>query len=116
MKFGEALPQRSVPEWLPCEFSLHFATPPSCLWASSRTIADKPDDALPDNLDYNEIKQLIKRYTTGRPLVRTPEAKTDFEDEFFDILMDQLGRVWAASMFSEGQVAGIDDGFRLIFL
>ncbi|CUS14638.1 unnamed protein product [Tuber aestivum] len=63
MKFGEALPQRSVQEWLPY------------------------------NLDYNEIKQLIKRYTTGKPLVKSPEAKTDFEDEFFNILMDQLGRI-----------------------
>src|SRR5205807_466708 len=53
-------------------------------------------DTSSDNLDYNEIKQLIKRYTTGKPLVKSPEAKTDFEDEFFNILMDQLGRVLLA--------------------
>lgn len=51
------------------------------------------DRTLLDNLDYNEIKQLIKRYTTGRPLVQIPELKTVFEDEFFDVFMDQLGRV-----------------------
>lgn len=48
---------------------------------------------LLDNLDYNEIKQLIKRYTTGKPLVQIPELKTAFEDEFFEVFMDQLGRV-----------------------
>lgn len=51
------------------------------------------DRILLDNLDYNEIKQLIKRYTTGKPLVQIPELKTAFEDEFFDVFMDQLGRV-----------------------
>lgn len=51
------------------------------------------DEWIADNLDYNEIKQLIKRYTTGKPLVQIPELKTAFEDEFFDVFMDQLGRV-----------------------
>lgn len=51
------------------------------------------DRSLLDNLDYNEIKQLIKRYTTGKPLVQVPELKTAFEDEFFEVFVDQLGRV-----------------------
>lgn len=58
-------------------------------------------DVPPDNLDYNEIKHMIKRYTTGKPLVKLPEQKTDFEDEFLDILMDQLGRVCISSKFGE---------------
>ncbi|RPB07035.1 hypothetical protein P167DRAFT_579693 [Morchella conica CCBAS932] len=75
MKFGEALPQRSVPEWLPY------------------------------NLDYSEIKQLIKRYTTGKPLVQVPELKTGFEDEFFEIFMDQLGRI---DLFVKSKAGEID--------
>lgn len=56
-------------------------------------MANNTDEWIADNLDYNEIKQLIKRYTTGKPLVQIPELKTAFEDEFFDVFMDQLGRV-----------------------
>lgn len=56
-------------------------------------IENSTDESITDNLDYNEIKQLIKRYTTGKPLVQIPELKTAFEDEFFEVFMDQLGRV-----------------------
>lgn len=56
-------------------------------------ITNSIDESIADNLDYNEIKQLIKRYTTGKPLVQIPELKTAFEDEFFEVFMDQLGRV-----------------------
>ena len=50
-----------------------------------------------DNIDYQEIKQLIKGYTTNRPPVPSPNQKTEFEDELFDIFMDQLGRVRSGS-------------------
>ncbi|KAI5784698.1 VTC domain-containing protein [Geopyxis carbonaria] len=63
MKYGDALPQRSVLEWLPY------------------------------NLDYTEVKDLIKRYTISQPLVEAAEQKTDFEDELFEVLADQLGRI-----------------------
>jgi len=99
MKFGEALPQRSVQEWLPCKYlslSLYDCNR-LCSWNASFT--DIIVGTSSDNLDYNEIKQLIKRYTTGKPLVKSPEAKTDFEDEFFNILIDQLGRVLLAIAF-----------------
>lgn len=98
MKFGEALPQRSVQEWLPCKYLLLslYNCNRLCSWNASFTDIVNTSS---DNLDYNEIKQLIKRYTTGKPLVKSPEAKTDFEDEFFNILMDQLGRVLLAIAF-----------------
>lgn len=96
MKFGEALPQRSVPEWLPCELPYFFSPfVPSIslsrVASRGRLLINRPNHL--DNLDYNEIKQLIKRYTTGKSLVPTAEAKTAFEDEFFEVFMDQLGRV-----------------------
>lgn len=46
-----------------------------------------------DNLDYTEVKDLIKRYTISQPPVEVPEQKTEFEDELFEVLADQLGRV-----------------------
>ncbi|KAL7274880.1 hypothetical protein RUND412_002195 [Rhizina undulata] len=75
MKYGETLAQRSVLEWLPY------------------------------NLDYTEIKQLIKRDTTGRPLVKTPGARVEFESELFDVFMDQLSRI---DLFVKSKAGEVD--------
>jgi hypothetical protein len=80
MKYGEALPQRSVQEWLPCQSTRRDVKLSTVLMSI-------------DNIDYQEIKHLIKGYTTNRPPVPSSNQKTEFEDELFDIFMDQLGRV-----------------------
>lgn len=45
------------------------------------------------NLDYKEICNLIKKNTIGRIPVSNPNLKTDFDDELFDVLLEQLERV-----------------------
>jgi len=47
----------------------------------------------PVNLDYNEICNLIKKNTIGRIPVSNPNSKTEFDDELFDVLLEQLERV-----------------------
>ena len=47
----------------------------------------------PVNLDYNEICNLIKTNTIGRIPVSNPNSKTEFDDELFSVLLDQLERV-----------------------
>lgn len=74
MKYGEALPLRSVQEW------------------------------LPHNLDYNEIKQLIKHYTTTKSPA-TNSDPTEWEDELFEVLLDQLGRI---DLFVKSKAGEID--------
>jgi hypothetical protein len=52
-----------------------------------------------------EIKQLIKQYTTKRPPVATPDERTDFEDELFEVFLDQLGRVFILPLGQELKVS-----------
>lgn len=75
MKYGEALPQRSVLEW--------------------RAF----------NLDYNEICNLIKKNTIGRIPVSNPNSKTEFDDELFDVLLEQLERI---ELFVKSKAGEID--------
>ncbi|KAF8544043.1 hypothetical protein BDD12DRAFT_132950 [Trichophaea hybrida] len=75
MKYGDTLPLRSVQEWLSY------------------------------NIDYMEIKQLIKHYTTKKPPVATPDQPTDFEDELFKVFLDQLGRI---DLFVKSKAGEID--------
>ncbi|KAA8903162.1 hypothetical protein FN846DRAFT_65070 [Sphaerosporella brunnea] len=75
MKYGDTLALRSVQEWLPY------------------------------NVDYTEIKNLIKEYTTKRPPVTTSDQHTEFEDELFEVFMDQLGRI---DLFVKSKAGEID--------
>ncbi|CCX33084.1 Similar to Vacuolar transporter chaperone 4; acc. no. P78810 [Pyronema omphalodes CBS 100304] len=75
MKYGEALPLRSVREWMPY------------------------------NIDYTEIKQLIKHYTTQNPPVSSPDQHTDFENEVFEVFLDQLQRI---DLFVKSKAGEID--------
>ncbi|KAF8458943.1 VTC domain-containing protein [Terfezia claveryi] len=75
MKYGEALPQRSVLEW--------------------RAF----------NLDYNEICNLIKKHTIGRIPVSNPNSKTEFDDELFNVLLEQLERI---ELFVKSKAGEID--------
>ncbi|KAF8422105.1 hypothetical protein EV426DRAFT_186303 [Tirmania nivea] len=75
MKYGEALPQRSVLEW--------------------RAF----------NLDYNEICRLIKKNTIGRIPVSNPNSETEFDDELFEVLLEQLERI---ELFVKSKAGEID--------
>lgn len=91
MKYGDSLPQWSIPGWGAREFR-----PSSQLWhifcAHSRLV---------DNVDYNEIKQLIKRRTTEDKAhaISIPGkddgqlALSDFENELYGELCQQYQRI-----------------------
>ena len=88
MKYGQTLQQRSIPEWANCK---------------SLSLSDQLIPYLPtlDNVDYNEIKNLIKVRTTKDPTraIAIPgkdnEAKDlqEFQGELYDILQEQHQRV-----------------------
>jgi len=88
MKYGETLQQRSIPEWGTCEnFHPH---PPKAI-----------DSRVSDNIDYNEIKHLIKLRTTESKAKaisipgRDGEQRDQdaFEDELYALLLDQHQRI-----------------------
>lgn len=87
MKYGETLRQRSIPQWGPCR-----SLPLPCY----DVVALMPGA---DNVDYDEIKHLIKEHTTpgngkavsipGQPDVN----RNQFEDQLFDILSGEHQRI-----------------------
>lgn len=87
MKFGQTLQQRSVPQWAPCE-SIHHP------------ILTELMDL--DNVDYEDLKHLIKEHTAGKVTshpVAIPgpgvadTAYTELEDALFPILCQEHERV-----------------------
>jgi hypothetical protein len=71
-------------------------------WSSIlRSATNKPTD----NIDYTEIKQLIKHYTTQKPPVSSPDQHTDFENEVFEVFLDQLQRI---DLFVKSKAGEID--------
>ena len=91
MKYGETLQQRSIPEWENC-MSLPFSQ------FSRPTSSQAP---RLDNVDYNDLKRLIKVRTTrgqGEALSipghgNEAKALKAFEHEFYRELADQHQRV-----------------------
>ena len=103
MKFGASLGQRSIPQWAHCMC-------PEALHASG----DLRTDFGIDNVDYDELKTIIKDRTShqnGDPADPVsipgqdaePESWKQLENELFDALEDQRRRVslFAKSKYGE---------------
>ena len=92
MKYGETLQQRSIPLWESCNKVPYFR-------ASKLNVLT--GHATPDNIDYNDIKHLIKVRTThgqGQPKAipgsdNETKAFHAFEDELYHELRDQHQRI-----------------------
>jgi len=86
MKFGSQFKEESVAQWGPRKCSLHW----KCVELT---------DIEVDNIDYNELKQLIKRQTTKdqSKAIAIPGhddvALLEFEDSFYQELCCQHDRV-----------------------
>ena len=90
MKFGDTFRQRSIPEWSSCSFST-IPCPSFGLQLINL-----------DNVDYDELKQLIKERTSKRsttgPVSIPGQGNTDaawgqLQDDLFPILSNQHERV-----------------------
>lgn len=92
MKYGETLQQRSIPLWESCKKNLLLRRPKSKVLNGHAT---------PDNVDYNDIKHLIKvRTTQGQGQAKAipgsdneTKAFHAFEDELYRELYDQHQRI-----------------------
>lgn len=92
MKFGDTLRERSIPQWSYREFS----TRSSVVSADAYCVSD-----IPDNVDYDDLKQAIKRHTTGlgnHPRYipgtgRKTDALEGFEDGLYTQLVKEHERV-----------------------
>lgn len=87
MKFGSQLNEESVPQWGPRR-------------SSNRTEAQNtPADKITDNIDYNELKHLIKRHTTKEQskAIAIPGhddiSLLEFEEPFYKELCCQHDRI-----------------------
>ena len=104
MKYGETLQQRSIPLWETCEYK--------CLPVSSQ-YHNLTGHATPDNVDYNDIKRLIKVRTTDNQgqAKSIPgsdnEAKqlSEFEDELYKELREQHQRIDLFVQSKAGEIA-----------
>jgi hypothetical protein len=103
MKYGQTFQAQSVPQWAPCEFEPIFARRDD----ADRLIAVPPTD----NLDYNELKNLIKVHTTkdqGQAIAipgKKDAALAKFEDLFFNELANQHDRVDLFVKDKAGEIA-----------
>ncbi|CAD6589745.1 MAG: hypothetical protein ASARMPRED_004190 [Alectoria sarmentosa] len=92
MKYGESLQQRSIPLWASCEENSLLRRPRFEVLSSHAT---------PDNVDYNDIKHLIKvRTTHGQGHAKAipgcdneTKASHAFQDELYHELRDQHQRI-----------------------
>lgn len=89
MKYGDSLPQRSIPEWAACRFT------------GLSLLIEALTYMIPDNVDYNEIKRLIKARTTDAEAQAISisgsqdksEALKELEDELYVELVEQHQRI-----------------------
>lgn len=103
MKYGDTLQQRSIPLWQTCEQKLLPNAFQSQLLTAHTT---------PDNVDYNDIKHLIKvRTTHGQGQAKAipgsdNEAKQlqEFEEELYRELREQHQRI---SLFVQSKAGEI---------
>jgi hypothetical protein len=101
MKYGETLRQRSIPWW------------ETCTKQTEKPLAPRPLTRSLDNVDYNDVKQLIKLHTTNNVAHPTPipgkesEPKTDpsFEDELHGELSNQHQRIDLFVQSKAGEIA-----------
>lgn len=92
MKYGDSLQQRSIPLWESCKKNPRLRTPKYKVLSGHAT---------PDNVDYNDIKHLIKvRTTKGQGQAKAipgsdneTKAFHPFEDELYHELRDQHQRI-----------------------
>ena len=96
MKYGDTLQQRSIPLWESCKKDLLLRSSKSDLLSGHAT---------PDNVDYNDIKRLIKVRTTQGQGQGQGQAKAipisghetkalhAFENELYGELRDQHQRI-----------------------
>ncbi|KAL8659419.1 MAG: hypothetical protein Q9226_000446 [Calogaya cf. arnoldii] len=102
MKYGETLQQRSIPEW------------ENCIFRQTSTIKiDGLTSTAIDNLDYNDLKRLIKVRTTrgqGEALSipghgNEAKALSAFEQEFYRELTEQHQRVDLFVQSKSGEIS-----------
>lgn len=103
MKYGDTLQQRSIPQW-----ETRKAIPFLCL-----KISDFVDATL-DNVDYNDIKHLIKIRTTNRQVQgqaqtipgsdNEAKALSRFEEELYAELKEQHQRVTLFVQCKAGEI------------
>ncbi|KAL6715024.1 hypothetical protein ACLMJK_007285 [Lecanora helva] len=104
MKYGETLQKRSIPLWENCKCYKHLIGPQWQILTGHAT---------PDNVDYNDIKRLIKvRTTYGQCEARAipgsnNEAKQlqAFEDELYCELREQHQRIDLFVQSKSGEIA-----------
>lgn len=110
MKFGATLQQRSVPQWSNCTFRFllfHLR--------SAYNIFEL------DNVDYDEIKNFIKKETTHKDKASpvhipgqhdTEQSRPQFEDELYEILKDQYERINLFTKSKHGEIERRLDSLR----
>ena len=105
MKYGQTLQQRSIPLWETCERKVLCSPHPSSKVLNGH--------ATTDNVDYNDIKHLIKLRTTqgqGQPKAipgsdHESRAFHAFEDELYRELRDQHQRIDLFVQSKSGEIA-----------
>ena len=105
MKYGQTLQQRSIPLWETCEREVHCSQSPSSKVLNGH--------ATTDNVDYNDIKHLIKlRTTQGQGQAKAiPGSDNEsrafhaFEDELYRELRDQHQRIDLFVQSKSGEIA-----------
>lgn len=104
MKYGDTLKQRSIPLWENCEWK------PLLYSSQWHTLIGH---ATPDNVDYNDIKRLIKvRTTYGQGQAKAiPGSNTqakqlqEFECELYGELWEQHQRIDLFVQSKAGEIA-----------
>lgn len=104
MKYGDTLQQRSIPLWETCES-----------WRDPKRYGQQilTGHATLDNVDYNDIKHLIKvRTTHGQAQAKAipgsnNEAKhlLGFEEELYQVLCEQHQRIDLFVQSKSGEIA-----------
>ena len=102
MKYGDTLQQRSIPTWGNCEQNCRFNGEKQSILIGHAT---------PDNVDYNDIKHIIKIHTSQSQAQAKAipgsefevKAFRGFEDELYNELREQHQRVdlFVQSKFGE---------------
>ena len=108
MKYGDTLRQRSIPLWEPCKKILHLHL---ALQIQIPRFRSPFDRLAADNIDYNDIKRLIKLHTTNTHAQPTPipgKAKStdrSFEHDLEDELRSQHQRIDLFVQSKAGEIA-----------
>lgn len=116
MKYGDTLRQRSIPLWETCKELIHLPAPLPPYPPNSAVLIDR---LAADNIDYNDIKRLIKLHTTnpnahaqptpipgkGKGKGKTTSTDPSFEHDLEDELRSQHQRIDLFVQSKAGEIA-----------